>query len=210
RDFTQFGSGLKIALRDLEIRGAGNILGAEQSGHMSQIGYDLYCKLIKEEISGKRAVKGLDTAVELNLNAFIPKEYIEDEALKLDMYRRIVMSKSLEEAKRVREELSDRFGKPPKEIENLIGISLMRSFAEKAGISSVIRKGKTVELKFGEHVGIDFGGLERLLKGYKDIASLKKSVPPVIVVKPLKGRLYMDIMQICEQIKRCIYMGNQV
>lgn len=188
REFTRFGSGFRIALRDLEIRGAGNVLGAEQSGQMSQIGYSLYCKLVEEEVAramGNPLPVTMETTVELGVTALISKEYIADEAQRLDIYRKISAVQNLQEAKEVRSELTERYGKPPADTENLLVISVIRALASRAHIASIVRKQKFIELKLAEEAPIDYKKLSALIKGYSFV-ELRPYNPPVIIFKSSK------------------------
>lgn len=132
REFTELGSGFKIAMRDLEIRGAGNLLGARQHGHMEAVGYDLYCKMLNEAVKnlkGESASEQFETSLELNVDAFIPPTYITNEFQKLDIYKRIAVIENREESEEMMEELIDRFGEPPKSVENLLTIARLRAKA---------------------------------------------------------------------------------
>ena len=132
REFTELGSGFKIAMRDLEIRGAGNLLGARQHGHMEAVGYDLYCKMLNEAVKnlkGESAPEQFETTLELNVDAFIPPAYIPNEFQKLDIYKRIAVIENREESEEMMEELIDRFGEPPKSVENLLTIARLRAKA---------------------------------------------------------------------------------
>ncbi len=139
-EFTQMGSGFKIAMRDLEIRGAGNLLGGEQHGHMSRIGYDLYCKFIKETVDeslGKKTEEAVKATVEMKIDAYISDEYIPNEAVKFATYRRISDITDKEGMLDMRDELNDRFGKLPQSVENLLDIAYIRNVAGAVGISVV-------------------------------------------------------------------------
>jgi transcription-repair coupling factor (superfamily II helicase) len=123
REFTQLGSGFKIAMRDLQIRGAGNLMGAEQSGHMATVGYSMYVKLMNEAVKiarGKKVRPEIETAVELNVPAYIPNSYIKNQTDKMDIYRLVSRIKGVRDAKAASEEISDRYGKLPKEVDHLI------------------------------------------------------------------------------------------
>ncbi len=132
REFTELGSGFKIAMRDLEIRGAGNLLGAQQHGHMEAVGYDLYCKMLNEAVKalkGESAPEQFETSLELDVDAFIPPSYIPNEFQKLDIYKRIAVIETQEEREEILEELIDRFGEPPKSVENLLTIAQLKAKA---------------------------------------------------------------------------------
>lgn len=150
KEFTELGSGFKIAMRDLEIRGAGNLLGAEQSGHMESVGYDLYCKMLNEAV---KKLKGelkeedsFDTTVDLDMDAYIPSTYIKNEMQKLDMYKRVAGIENEEEFMDMQEELMDRFGEIPTSVNNLLNIALLKSMAHSVYVTNLVQKGN--ELKF--------------------------------------------------------------
>ncbi len=156
--FTEFGAGFKISMRDLEIRGAGNILGSEQSGHMVNVGYELYCKLVNDAV---KALKGEvvpstreDTSVEINVSAYIPNTYIVDEVTKLTMYKKIAAIDTKEDVADIREELMDRFGDIPKVTENLMRISYCRALGEALDLRKIsVSKGRLI-LSYDAHAGI--------------------------------------------------------
>jgi len=154
REFTEFGSGFRVAMRDLELRGAGNILGIEQSGHMVQIGYELYCKLVDEavrELNGEEPDEPLeDTSVELGIPAFIPETYIEDEITRLDMYKRISSIRDKDDKSEVLDELTDRFGDPPQQTLNLIEIAYTRNLASRCGVLKVVAQQTKIVFVFDE------------------------------------------------------------
>ena len=143
RDFAQFGSGFKIAMRDLEIRGAGNLLGAEQSGHMIDVGYDMYMKLLSEAVLEARGVElpaRADCSADLAVAANIPDRYIPSSEQRMDIYRRIALIRTEEEADDLTDELIDRFGDPPNGVNALIHVALLRGEAGRAGISDISQK----------------------------------------------------------------------
>lgn len=143
REFTELGSGYKIAMRDLEIRGAGNLLGAEQHGHIAAVGFDLYCRLLEEavrEARGQRVEQPVETVVELPVEAYIPGEYITDTNQKVELYRRIASLKRLEDVQDLEEELVDRFGDLPGPVENLLRVARIRVMAGNLKVKSVGRQ----------------------------------------------------------------------
>jgi transcription-repair coupling factor (superfamily II helicase) len=151
REFTEFGAGFKIALRDLEIRGAGNILGAEQHGHMMAVGYDIYTKLLEaavNELKGKEQKEEVQPVIELEVSAYIDDKYIEDTSQKMEVYRRIASVDTVGEVDDLEEEVEDRFGDIPEATRNLLEVARIRVLAKALGISSVIGQGDVVHLKF--------------------------------------------------------------
>lgn len=153
RDFTEFGAGFKIAMRDLEIRGAGNILGSEQSGHIVNVGYELYCKLVDDAV---RAIRGEvvtgereETQIDIRVSALIPADYIPDETTKLQYYRRIADISSEQDEASMRDELADVFGEVPQETLNLIRIARIKAAAGELGISKVQQRGSELTLYYG-------------------------------------------------------------
>ena len=146
REFTDLGSGFKIAMRDLEIRGAGNLLGAEQHGHMEAVGYDLYCKMLNEAVrhlKGEGGEEGYNTTIDLNLDAYIPDSYIPNEYHKLDIYKRIAAIESEEDMEEMTEELIDRFGEFPKKVEMLLLVARLKALAHEAYVTQIEQKGDT-------------------------------------------------------------------
>lgn len=151
KEFTEFGSGFKIAMRDLEIRGAGNLLGSEQHGQMAAIGYDLYVKFLDETIKklrGEKREETVDTTIELNVDGYIPKKYIENEEQKVEIYKRISSIMSKQDYSDVLEEIMDRFGEIPNEVTNLLKISYIKSLCSKAKIVSVSQNDQLIKLEF--------------------------------------------------------------
>lgn len=149
REYTEFGSGFKIAMRDLEIRGAGNLLGAQQHGHLASVGYDMYMKLLSEAIKGEKGEEPKNTKdclIDLQINAHIPDQYITALSARLMTYRRIADVRTTEEADDVRDELRDRFGEIPPSVNGLIEVSLCRNRAAEIGIYEIGQKGNTLAL----------------------------------------------------------------
>ncbi len=150
REFTEFGAGFRIAMRDLEIRGAGNILGPEQHGHLSTVGYEMYCKLMEEAMSDVRGIPDrseLETRVDLRVDAFLPEEYVREERLRLEIYRRIAGLQTDEDRADVTDELIDRFGPLPEPVETLLDVSQMRALLNRLGVSQVRRADNGLTMK---------------------------------------------------------------
>ncbi len=151
KEFTEFGSGFKIAMRDLEIRGAGNLLGLKQHGHMDAIGYDLYVKFLNDAIKrlkGEKVEESLNTTVDLNVDGYIRSRYIENEEQKIEVYKKISSISSIEDYRELVDELIDRFGDLPEEVENLLDISYIRHMASENGIESISQKSGDILLEF--------------------------------------------------------------
>lgn len=167
REFTQFGSGFKVAMRDLEIRGAGNLLGAQQHGHMDTIGYELYCKILDEavrQLKGEKVADTFETLMDININAFIPEKYISSEIQKLEMYKKISVINSIEDFYDVQEELEDRFGDIPKPVQNLLDVAYIKAEAHNLGILAVAQKGENVVLSFKQDSQINIDNMVQLIK----------------------------------------------
>lgn len=142
REFTKFGSGFRIAMRDLEIRGAGSILGASQSGHMSAVGYDMYLKLLDEAVKEERGEKAEITPeclVDVRVDAFIPESYIANQAQRISCYKRIALIRNEDDAFDVTDELIDRYGEPPRPVEGLIEVAQIRNLAQSLGITEIVQ-----------------------------------------------------------------------
>lgn len=170
KDFTEFGSGFRIAMKDLELRGAGNLLGTEQSGHMLNVGYELYCKMLEEAVEraqGKEPMQQAEeTAFSLPISAIISERYIENEVLRLQMYKKITMIESDEDESDIVDELLDRFGDIPKTTMNLIKISKIRTMAGKMGISEIIQQGYKIIFKLWETTKLNETMMAKLVAVY--------------------------------------------
>lgn len=166
REFTELGSGFKIAMKDLEIRGAGNILGDRQHGHMEAVGYDLYCKMLNEavkRVKGIRVEEDFQTTVDMDMDAFIPDAYVRNEFTKLDLYKRIAGIENDAEAEDIVEEMADRFGKVPESVLNLIDIALLRVKAHEVFIEELTGKQMTIKFKIYERASINPGEITSVL-----------------------------------------------
>ena len=151
KDFTDLGSGFRIAMKDLEIRGAGNVIGSEQSGHMTNIGYDLYCKMLADEIAslkGKTSEEQIEVTIIIADEAYIPSTYITEENIRLEMYKKISMIDSMQDKYEVEEEIQDRYSDLPREIVNLTNSAYIRSICRRVKITKVKQKGEKFALHF--------------------------------------------------------------
>ncbi len=162
KEYTELGSGFKIAMRDLEIRGAGSLLGEKQHGHMEAVGYDLYCRMLNEAVKEAKGIaveERFDTAIDISIDAYIPMGYIPNEFQKLDIYKRIAGIETAEEAEEMTEELIDRFGDPPKSVENLLWIARIKSMAHRLYITEVAGRGDTIRFTLYEKARINVAAI---------------------------------------------------
>ncbi len=194
RQFTEFGSGFKIALRDLEIRGAGSILGGEQHGNMEAVGYDMYLKLLSEAVgeeSGEEVKPQNECTVDLNISAHIPESYIESLPARLGIYKRIADIRTPEDAADVQDELCDRFGDPPKVVLGLMDIALLRARAQDNGISEITGSEKAVVLHTNE---INGETAAALAAGFGDRFVISAASTPLYTIKLKSGENQTDIV----------------
>lgn len=202
KEFTEFGAGFKVAMRDLEIRGAGNLLGTDQHGHMMNMGYELYCKLVDDAV---RALGGEvvnpdreEASIELNVTALIPERYISDEVLKLQMYKKIATVASAEDEEEIIDELIDRFGEIPRDTMNLITISRIRSMAEKLCITRIHEEGSKVLFHFAQENGLSPKALADLSVKYGMKLFIHGGVKPFIRFAPGSKRRLSEILEFLE------------
>lgn len=181
REFTEFGSGLKIAMRDLEIRGAGNILGAEQHGHLQAVGYDMYVSLLEEAVREEKGeiVKPRRCLIDLNITAYIPEKYIYGGETRVDIYKKIAAIKTEEDARDVTDELIDRFGEPPNEVMRLIKIALIKQTAILLGLTEIAQSNGSLLFYISE---IDMNLISRLAEMYKGRVMLSTAQRPYLTV----------------------------
>ena len=186
KEFTEFGSGFKIAMRDLEIRGAGNLLGAEQHGHMESVGYDMYCKLLDEavrQIKGEDVSLDFETTIDINVNAFIPSYYIKNEEQKLEVYKKISLVTGIEDYYDVQDEIEDRFGTIPKSVQALLDIVLVKAEAHSIGVLSIMQKNKNLVITFKADAQINPVAITSLVTNNKNKIMFTSAKEPYITVK---------------------------
>lgn len=207
RDFTELGSGYKISMKDLEIRGAGNLIGQEQSGNIEAVGYDLYCKMLHDAIrklNGDEVTVDFNTAVELPLDAYIPDTYVKNEYMKLDLYKRISKCMSLEENDAIIEEVKDRFGEPPKSFMRLLDVANIKSEATKAYITEIKYINDEVRFTVWPEAPVKPERMDMLLKRYKGRMRFIPNAQPELRVKSSKliqEELVEDVLKCIEDIK---------
>ena len=188
REFTDLGSGIKIAMRDLEIRGAGNLLGEAQSGHMEAVGYDMYCKMLNEavlQLKGGGEEESFTTTIDLNIDAYIPESYIKNEYQKLDIYKRIAAIENEEEMDDMTEELIDRFGDIPKKVQQLLHIAALKGLAHSAYVTAVEQKGGDIRFTMYEKAKIDPQRIPAMLQGYGKDLVFRTEEPPYFLYRKL-------------------------
>lgn len=185
REFTELGSGIKIAMRDLEIRGAGNILGAEQHGHMEAVGYDLYCKLLNQAVQALKGQKPeeeeYETVVDCDIDAYIPSFYIKNEYQKLDIYKRISAIEDEEEYMDMQDELMDRFGDIPKPVENLLRVAALKGLAHRAYVTEVFINRQEARLTMFAKAKLNAEKIPELIAGYRGDLKFQSGDSPVFL-----------------------------
>lgn len=203
REFTELGSGIKIAMRDLEIRGAGNILGAEQHGHMEAVGYDMYCRLLEEEVQNLKGdapkEEKFETSIDLNISAFIPDFYIKNQEQRMELYKKIAGIRTMEEYYDMQEELEDRYGDLPKSVQLLLEVVLVKAEAHEMGIRAISQKHGNLLLEFQPQPNIDPQKLMQLLAKEKGKYLFTAGANPYLTIKPARGEGEKPL----ELIKKC-------
>ena len=196
REYTEFGSGFKIAMRDLEIRGAGNLLGSEQHGHMEAVGYDMYMKLLSEAVIEEKGedikINQKECLIDIRIDAHIPETYIESLPQRLSIYKRIADIKTEEDASDVIDELIDRFGEPPAGVEGLVKVALLRNTAASMGIYEIGQNNNSLLLYVEE---IDMQKVALLVKGMRGRILVSRGPKPYITVKKSSGQSPLDTLE---------------
>ena len=203
REYTDLGSGFKIAMRDLELRGAGNLLGAQQHGHMNAVGYDLYCKMLNEavkEAKGIHTMEDFETSVDLNVDAYIPDSYISNEFQKLDIYKRIAGIETQQDYDDMLEELLDRFGEPGKAVLNLLAIAKLKAIAHQGYVTEIKQTGKTVRFTLYEKARLNTEDFPALMQKYRRGLQFKNEQEPKFILEP-QGNLILALTEFAEELK---------
>lgn len=206
REFTDLGSGIKIAMRDLEIRGAGNLLGAEQHGHMEAVGYDLYCKMLNEAVKQYKGELEEDiytTIMDLNIDAYIPNGYIPNEYQKLDVYKRIAAIENEQEMDAMIEELIDRFGDIPRKVQQLLNIAALKALAHSVYVTAVEQKGNSCKFTMYEKAKVKAQNIPILLQKYNGELNFKAETPPYFLYQR-RNRLKQKDGEVLEVVKKVL------
>ena len=203
KEFTEFGSGFKIAMRDLEIRGAGSLLGEMQHGHMDQVGYDMYCKILDEvikELKGIPVEEELDVQIDINISSYIPDEFIDNSSQKIEIYQNIALCKSEEDIQNVVDEIIDRYGHMPEEIENLLEITRIKNLCKEIGIVKVSQKRDGV-IFYCEMSKFNSENITKILETYKNRVQFSPGKNSYITLKNIGNNIIKEVkefLKICE------------
>ncbi len=185
KEFTEFGSGFKIAMRDLEIRGAGSLMGEIQHGHMEQIGYDMYCSLLDQvvkELKGEEIMQEIDVQIDLDVTSYIPDDFIQNSSQKIEIYQNIALCKSEADIQNVTDEIIDRYGQIPYEIENLLDIARIKIMSKQKYITKISQKRENIIFYFDNNK-FNFDIVDKLMKTYRNRIKFSPSKDPYITFK---------------------------
>ena len=203
KEFSDLGSGFKIALRDLEMRGAGNMLGKSQHGHMEAVGYDLYCKMLSNALKAEKGDKDVpthSTEVDINIDAYIPPSYISDEVHKLDIYKRISEIKNDDEYEAMLEELVDRFGEIPASVTNLMYIARLKYNALRSYVTKIWRKDNEIRIRMYNKAKLDPKGIPDLIEKYYPVITFSANPKnPEFVYNIKEDHVSRDV-EMCDSI----------
>ena len=195
KDFTEFGSGFKIAMRDLEMRGAGNLLGEQQHGHMDAVGYDMYCRLLNEavrEINGEIVEEEFETSIDINISGYIPSYYILDEQQKFEIYKKISFIRNTENYYDIQEEIEDRYGDIPKIVQNLLDIALLKAVANSIDIVSIVQKKSDIIITFKSDARVSVEKTTAIITKYSSNLFFTASQTPYMTYKLTDGVISND------------------
>lgn len=185
KEFTEFGSGFKIAMRDLEIRGAGSLLGEIQHGHMDQVGYDTYCKLLDEvvkEMQGEEIIEEVDVQIDINVSSYIPDEYIENSSQKIEIYQNIALCRTEEDIQNVIDEIIDRYGHIPEEVNNLLEIARIKGLCKKSFVTKISQRRESIIFNFNAN-NFNMEIVDKLVKKYRNEIKFSPGREPYITYK---------------------------
>lgn len=205
KEFTEFGSGFKIAMRDLEIRGAGSILGEMQHGHMDEVGYDMYCKLLDEvvkEMKGISIKEEQDVQIDLNVSSYIPENYIEDANQKIEVYQNIALCKAEEDIQNITDELIDRYGQMPDELEGLLEVARIKNLARTLGITKIAQKQQSVVFNFGREA-FKTEWVDVLLKEFRNQIKFSPGKDPYVTYKlQSNSKLLQEVKNVLGELNK--------
>lgn len=206
KEFTELGSGFKISMRDLEIRGAGNLLGARQHGHMEAVGYDLYCKMLNEAVKRLKGEKvendEFETNIDLKMDAFIPADYIPNEFQKLDVYKRIAEIETEPESDDMVDELIDRFGEPPQSVCNLLEIALLKAKAHDAYITAIVEKANQIRITMFPQAKVATDKIPDLLAAYQGKLRFVPETTPYFVYQQKEEPLLRQLSELVNEMQK--------
>lgn len=206
KEFTELGSGFKISMRDLEIRGAGNLLGARQHGHMEAVGYDLYCKMLNEAVKRLKGEKvendEFETNIDLKMDAFIPADYIPNEFQKLDVYKRIAEIETEPERDDMVDELIDRFGEPPQSVCNLLEIALLKAKAHDAYITAIVEKANQIRITMFPQAKVATAKIPDLLAVYQGKLRFVPETTPYFVYQQKEEPLLQQLSELVNEMQK--------
>lgn len=206
KEFTELGSGFKISMRDLEIRGAGNLLGARQHGHMEAVGYDLYCKMLNEAVKRLKGEKvendEFETNIDLKMDAFIPADYIPNEFQKLDVYKRIAEIETEPERDDMVDELIDRFGEPPQSVCNLLEIALLKAKAHDAYITAIVERANQIRITMFPQAKVATDKIPDLLAAYQGKLRFVPETTPYFVYQQKEEPLLRQLSELVNEMQK--------
>lgn len=206
RQYTDLGSGFKIAMRDLELRGAGNLLGAEQHGHMNAVGYDLYCKMLSEAVKEEKGIavmENFETSIDLNIDAYIPNSYIGNEAQKLDIYKRIAGIEEQQDYEDMWEELLDRFGELPKAVLNLLGVARLKAMFHNLYVTEIRQKGKEVQIVFYKNAKLNPAAIPVFMQQHKRGLEFRNEREPKFILE-VQGDVLQALYSFAEELSQIV------
>lgn len=190
KEFAELGAGFKIAMRDLEIRGAGNLLGAQQHGHIASVGFEMYCRLLEEAVQelriGRRVELPVEPVLELNVEAYLSGDYIGDAMHKIEIYQRIAAIRNEEHVSQLLDELIDRFGDPSKTVLNLLTVARIKNIARQLGVKSIIQQLRGLEIIFGDQPNVNINGILELKQQFGSNVTMLPGPPEIIKLRLTK------------------------